>query len=396
VTVPFDHPPPAGLTESAAWRVASRTVVFVIGLLVLLWVVIQLRAVLVQVLLAVILAAGMAPLVDRLTLSEDAKRWRWRPPRALVVLVLYIILLALLSLLGMLVFPPLFREVEELARHTPEYAIELQAWLESAPSTYPWLPSDLAQTVAQQVRGLTGQLFGLISQALVVFRVALGVLSGTLNGIFTLILALYITADSRRILNYLLAFLPRARREQAERVASHIGLRLGGWVRGQLLLSAIIGLLTLVGLSVIGVRYAVLLALIAAIGEAVPMVGPIFSAIPAVIIAFTHSPQQGFMTLGLYVLIQQLENNLIVPKVMGRAVELHALAVMLALLAGSELMGVTGAILSVPVTAALSVVVDELRRERLEHESAAPVARGGGLGEGITHPDATPEPSRPS
>ncbi len=366
--------------EGAAWRVAAKAVLFVFAILFLVWILIQLRPVVVQVLLAVIIAAGMSPLVDQLTTSPEAQRWRWRPPRALVVLLVYVVLIGLISLVGAVVLPPLFHEVEELARRTPEYAADFQAWVETAPARYPWLPSDLSTTLAQQLRGLTSQVIGLVSQALVVFRVALGVLSGTLNGIFTLILALYITADSRRILDYLLAFVPRDRRGQAEKVASSIGLRLGGWVRGQLLLSAIIGVMTLIGLSLIGVRYSVLLALVAAIGEAVPMVGPIFSAVPAVIIAFTQSPQQGFLTLGLYVLIQQLENNLVVPKVMGRAVELHALAVMLALLAGSELMGITGAILSVPVTAAISVIVDEIRRERLRNEEIQ--TRGQDVGEG--------------
>jgi predicted PurR-regulated permease PerM len=196
--------------------------------------------------------------------------------------------------------------------------------------------------------------------------------SGTLDAIFALIVALYLTVDNRRILAYLVGFLPTDRRVQAQEVAGRIGVRFGGWVRGQLLLSAIVGLVILAGLSVIGVRYAFLLALLAAIGEAIPLVGPVFSAVPAVVIAFTQSPVQGFLTLALYVVVQQLENHLIVPRVMGRAVELHPLAVILALLTGGELLGVTGAILSVPVAAAISVIVDEARRERLEPAAEPP------------------------
>lgn len=358
------------MNEAAAWRVTSRTVVLVLGLLFLVWLVVQLSAVVVQVLLAVILAAGMSPLVDRFTVSTKVRHWGWRPPRALVVALLYLVLIALLVGIGMLVIPPLARELRDLATRAPIYAASIQSWLDTLPIRYPFLPEfNLNESLGQQVRGAASQLTGLLSQALVLLRLALGLVGGTLNGIFILILALYITADSDRILRYLIAFLPTDRQVQAERVASHIGQRLGGWVRGQMLLSAIIGGMTLVGLSLIGVPYAVLLALIAALGEAVPMIGPIVSAVPAVIIAFIYSPVQGLLTLGLYILIQQLENNLVVPKVMGRAVALHPLVVMLALLAGSQLMGVTGAILSVPVTAALSVVVDEMRRERLERQA---------------------------
>ncbi len=137
--------------------------------------------------------------------------------------------------------------------------------------------------------------------------------------------------------------------------------------------------MTFVGLSLIGVNYAVLLALIAAVGEAIPLIGPIISAVPAVIVAFFEFPLQGFLTLGLYILIQQLENNLIVPKVMERAVALHPLAVMVALLAGAELLGVTGAILSVPVAAAFSVVVQEARRlQRRRDQRKAGLLEPGG------------------
>jgi predicted PurR-regulated permease PerM len=130
----------------------------------------------------------------------------------------------------------------------------------------------------------------------------------------------------------------------------------------------------------------VLLALIAAVGEAVPMVGPIFSAIPAVIIAFFQSPLQGFLAIGLYIIVQQLENNLVVPKVMERAVSLHPLAVMVALLAGGELLGVTGAILSVPVTAALAVVIHEVRRER---EAGYESDLGPGTDQSKQHPETS-------
>jgi predicted PurR-regulated permease PerM len=369
--MPDRGPARDGLTEAAAWRVVTRGVLLVFSLLLGVWLAVQLRSVVVQVLLAIILSAGMAPLVDRCSAAEPVGPWRWRPPRALVVLALYLALIVLIIVIGLLAVPPLAAEIEDLAGGLPNYVADFQAWLGALPSRYPFLPVDLNQVLGAQLQAAATELVGLLGRALVVVRLALGVLGGALNAIFVLILALYITADSRRILDYLVAFLPEDRQEQAQRVAGHIGRRLGGWVRGQILLSAIIGAMTLVGLSLIGVRYAVLLALIAAVGEAIPMIGPIISAVPGVALAFFQSPLQGFLTLALYVLVQQLENNLVVPRVMSRAVSLHPLAVMLALLAGGELMGVTGAILSVPVTAALSVIVDEARRERLARRDSA-------------------------
>jgi predicted PurR-regulated permease PerM len=283
-----------------------------------------------------------------------------------VVVLLYALLLAVLVVLGALIVPPTIQQIEDLVRNLPNYAAAFQEWVASLPQRYPFIPPGLADGLPEQLRGGASQLAGFLSQALVVFRLLLGVLGGALNFIFILFLALYLTSDADRVVRYFVSWMPPQRRDQAYDVAGRMGEKLGGWVRGQIMLSAIIGAITLAGLLAIGVPYAVLLALVAALGEAVPMVGPIFSAVPAVIVAFFQSPLQGLLTLGLYVLVQQIENAVVVPKVMERAVALHPLAVMLALLIGGELYGVMGAILSVPVTAALSVVASEVKRERDE------------------------------
>ena len=369
----------SGLNEAAAWRIASRSVLFVFALLFLVWLAVQLQSVLVQVLLAVIVAAGMTPLVDRAARPYRLFGGRFgtlAPPRAAVVLAVYLVLIAAIVHIGSVVIPPVVDDTEGLVRSIPSYVDDVEEWVLALPQRYPFLPTfgeaDLASGLVAQIQGfvsqLGSQLSGLLGQTLTLLRFLVGFLSGALNGIFVLVLALYITQDSERILRYLVAFMPQDRQDQVLQTAGRIGDRLGGWVRGQIALSAIIGTLTFIGLSLIGVRYAVLLALIAAVGEAIPLIGPIISAVPAVIVASFQSPLQGLLTLGLYILVQQLENNLIVPKVMERAVALHPLAVMLALLAGSELMGISGAILSVPVAAALSVLVREVRLERRERE----------------------------
>ncbi len=368
--VPKEEARPGGsvVSEGVLWRVTTRTVLFTIGTLLTLYLLYMLRAVVVQLLLAVIVSAGITPIVDRLAPAIDpgaaSGTRRRQAPRALVVVFIYAALIALLVLLGAVIIPPAILQVEDLARNLPSYATRVQEWTEGLPSRYPFLPAGVVEGLPDQLRGSVAQLSGVLTQALVVFQFLLGFLGGALNFIFILFLALYLTSDADRIRRYFITFLPPDRRPQFALVTEHIGERLGGWVRGQITLSAIIGAITLVGLLLIGVPYAVLLSLVAALGEAVPMVGPIFSAVPAVIVAFFVSPFHGFLTLGLYVIVQQVENAVVVPKVMERAVSLHPLAVMMALLIGSELYGVTGAILSVPVAAAISVVVNEVRRER--------------------------------
>ena len=380
-TNPMD--PPTDLTtrasassvdESSLWRVAVRTVLFTIGALLTLYVLYLLRAVVVQVIMAVIISAGMTPLVDRLAPPDSADpagaKGRRLVPRPLAVLGVYASLIGMLVALGAVIIPPAATQVRDLGRAAPRYLEQFQSWVAGLSDRYPIIPPGLAESIPGQLQAGVGQLRGVLDQALVAVGLLLEALQGVLSFVFILFLALYITSDSARIRRYFLSFLAPERRRQAERVGDHIGDRLGGWVRGQIALSAIIGSITLAGLAVIGVPYAVLLALIAAVGEAVPMVGPIISAVPAVIVAFFVSPLHGFLTLGFYVLVQQVENAVVVPKVMERAVALHPLAVMLALLIGGELYGVSGAILSVPVAAAISVVVNEVRRERNEAREA--------------------------
>jgi predicted PurR-regulated permease PerM len=351
------------------------------GIIAGAWLFVQLQGVVIQVLLAVILAAGMTPIVDRLSQPQRLGfgNRTWTPPRAMVVLLLYLTLVLVITLVAAIAIPPAADDVEELVRRLPDYASRFQLWIEGLPERYAFLPAiNLSEGLIEQLRVGAAQFASVLGQALVVVRVALGVLTGALSSIFVLVLALYITGDATRLQRYFISWLPADRQAQAWGVSSHIGDRLGGWLRGQILLSGIIGSLTLVGLLAIGVPYPVLLAIIAALGEAVPMVGPIISAVPAVIVAFFQSPLQGLLTVGLYVLIQQLENNLVVPKVMERAVALHPLAVMLALLAGGQLLGVAGAILSVPVAAAVAVVIEEVRRERMHGGQPATPATADG------------------
>lgn len=354
------------MTESAAWRVVSRAILFTIAVLIGLWLLGQLTSVVVRIVLAVILAAGMKPLVDRLTHRELRRQGWWTPPRGLVVLLVYVVTIILVVTAGGLILQVVIVEIQNLINATPVYAPRLVTYVNDLLDLIPGGREMITDfDLASQMSGLVSRFFGVFSQALVVFQYALGLFSGLLDVLMILLLALYITTDGPMIGRYLRAFLPPDRHSQASRVTSRIFVRLGGWVSGQILLCVIIGVVSWVGLTLIGVPYAVVLALVAGIMEAVPNVGPIIAAVPAVIVAALYSPFKALLVIGLYLLIQQLENYVIVPRVMSKAVELHPLAVLLALMIGGELMGVLGAVLSVPVAAAISVIVDEIRAERL-------------------------------
>ncbi|HZS03160.1 MAG TPA: AI-2E family transporter, partial [Chloroflexota bacterium] len=296
-------------------------------------------------------------------------------PRGLAVLLIYLTLILLLVGLGVLVVPAMIDEVEQLALNAPQYSDLVLDRLRELREQYSFLPP-LDEQLAEQLRGLTGQIGLIAAQALTVARVALSIFSGLLNAVLVLILTLYFVVFGQTIRAYLLSFVPPGRRPRLVEMTDRMGRRMGGWLLGQIVLSMSIGVVSYVGLSVLGVRYAIFLAVVAAIGEAIPNFGPILSTIPAVLVALTQSPLLALATLALYFGIQQLENNLLVPKIMERAVELHPFATILALLVGVELMGVIGAILSVPVTAALAVALDEVRWARGAAESAPAQAAG--------------------
>jgi predicted PurR-regulated permease PerM len=353
------------MTESAVWRIVLRGVLLTFALIAVALLLGQLQAVLVQLALAILLAAAANPLVDGLSLSAVARRRRFRIARGVAALLVFLAGLLLLFAGGLVVVATVGPDLRALAISAPDYVVRAERLIEEAAAANP----DVAVRVSDALPSLQtafGGAVALLGQASRLLSVATGLVSGILYLVFTLILALYLTIDGDRIRRYAILFLPFDRHDQALKVTERIGERLGAWARGEALLATIIGVLTWIGALVLGLPYAGALALIAAVGELVPNLGPIIASVPLVVVGFLSSPTQGVLALVLAILIQQLENNLIVPRVMARAVDLHPVAVMLAILAGGELLGIPGALMAVPLVASLSVVVDEIQRERLE------------------------------
>jgi predicted PurR-regulated permease PerM len=232
-------------------------------------------------------------------------------------------------------------DTNQLATRLPTYARSLQVALDELVASNPELANRLSGALPS-LQDLLGGAVELAGQASRLLSVATGLFSGLLYLLFSLILALYLTIDGDRIRRYLIVFLPSDRQDQALLVTERIGVRLGAWARGEALLGLIIGSMTWLGATLLGLPYAAALALIAGFGELVPNLGPIIAAIPLIMVGLLVSPTHGLLALVLAVLIQQLENNLIVPRVMSRAVNLHPVVVMVAILSGNELLGIPG------------------------------------------------------
>jgi predicted PurR-regulated permease PerM len=215
-------------------------------------------------------------------------------------------------------------------------------------------PITLGEAVQRAPTGGSASAFGTI------FNTVRNVAGGIFGVITILLLTFYMLVESREIFSFFVRLFPRRQRARVAGVSNTVTQKVSAWLGGQLLLSSIIGVTSAIGLWAMGVPYFYVLALISAVGEMIPMVGPILAAIPAILVAATVSPSLAIGVAVFFIVQQQVENTILVPKIMGRQVGLSAVSVIVALGIGSQLLGVVGAILSVPTAAIVQVLFDEL------------------------------------
>jgi predicted PurR-regulated permease PerM len=199
------------------------------------------------------------------------------------------------------------------------------------------------------------------TQALGTVLGAVGAVLGGLFGLFTiLILTFYLLVEADSLRDTMLRLFPAHNRPRVAAAAADITLKVSAWLGGQLLLGAIIGVTSAIGLWLLGIPFFYVLALISAVGELIPVVGPILAAIPAIAVAATVSMEKVLFVIVFFVAQQQFENHVLVPKVMERQVGVTAVTVIVALLIGGSLLGIVGALLAVPTAAILQVILTEL------------------------------------
>jgi predicted PurR-regulated permease PerM len=357
--------------ELAASRVLYRGALFLVSFVILLLILRELTVVAMQFFAACIIAAAISPAVNAITTSRRPRRWRWRPPRALAVLFIYLVAGVALFFLGAFVVRGLVNDLALLTESLPSYTDAVATWLTDLFASMPMLAGvDVTQWVVQGLSTIVGWATGLAEGMLRLVGALMGLLGSLLNVIFILMMALYLTVDGLNMRDYLLVFVPKSRQEGVRHILTRVVQRLGQWVQGQLLLCLIVGGGAWLGLRIIGVPYASFLGLVWALAEFIPGVGPFISAIPTILLGFLVSPATGVMAALFSLVWSQAENNVITPKVLGDATEIHPLVVLVALLVGSELLGLAGALLAIPFAAVIGVLVDEIHQERLRSQLA--------------------------
>jgi predicted PurR-regulated permease PerM len=333
-------------------RLILWTISMVVLTGILLWCAYLVRNVLLLIYISAVLAIGFSPIVRLIQKQKMLPVGTQRLPRWLAILILYLGIIGTVTGIGFMVVPPLVEQARQLWSAAPAMLERGQAFLmEKGLLSAPIQWRDVVEQAP--VSGGTeavGTVFGAIA----------GVLGG-LFGLFTiLILTFYLLVESAGLHSTFLRLFPKRDRQRVADVSSEITVKVSAWLGGQLLLGTIIGVTSALGLWLLGVPYFYVLALLSAIGELIPVVGPLLAAIPAVAVASTVSLQTMLLVIAFFVVQQQVENHVLVPKVMERQVGISPVVVILALLIGGQLLGILGAILAVPTAAILQVVTSEL------------------------------------
>lgn len=397
---PFIRPPVAGEPTAFA-PVSPRVVLLVVAGLVLgllLW---MARDSVRPFIVGLLFVYLLDPLVRRLA----ARGIR----RSLAILIVYVTALAAFTGFLWVTVGPMIDELVRFIADFPALAEQLSAQLQKLYDLYSHLelPAALREWIDHIIAGIGsggGGGVGLDLSFLLPLVSGAGSLIGAVFAYLILpVFVFYLLKDRVALTASFDRSLPAAWRFDVWALIRSVERVFGQWVRGQLILGFAVGIFTYIGLMILSQtvdpvfgRYAILLSIIAGVLELVPIIGPIISAVPAVLLAATAGLVPVAAALALYLLVQQIENNLLVPKIQGDAVELHPAIVMAAIIIGGSLAGLLGAILALPVTAAGRDVVRYLFRRMSPDDPealAALVARLGPLPPGRMEPAAPPEPT---
>jgi predicted PurR-regulated permease PerM len=327
-------------------RLPWPMIVQVLGVAAAVWLFVATWQVWVLAFTALIIAAAILPAAR---VGE-----RWRVPRGLVVLAVYVVVAGVFTLMGRLLWPALSEQWTQFMDQLPKLVENVRGWLGNVDYWLGQWGASLPSPKADKVEGLAGILLGNA------MRLTTGAVGAVFELLAVLVVAAYLVIDSREVGHTLLALLPREHRATATRLAPAVLDRIGGYVRGQLVSSFFVGVLIAIVLSIIGVKYALLIGAVAAVLNVVPFVGATVATVLATLSALNDGVVRAAITVPVMVLCQTVEGKLFAPYFVGRATGLHALAVLIALLAGFRLGGLVGGLVAVPFLAGAWEVVRTL------------------------------------
>lgn len=317
------------------WRsiVASAAALAIaFGLVFIAWMILRPLAIL---LMSIILAETLEPVVTWLE-----KRMR----RSFAVLVTYLSVVFVLILLLLTLLPVILTQVGNLTEQVPESRDQVMSWIDEQG----WVSSD-------QISGyLEGQMGGggggLAS-------IPIAIVSGVVELALAVFLSIYWLIGKPGAKSLMLSMIPPHRRDEAEDIAAEVGSTIGGYIRGAVMTGAVIATIGFVGLTIIGIDYALPLAMIMFFGELVPVLGPMIAFTPVLLLAALDGVTTFLLAIGLYIALQLIESSFVYPQIMKHETSIPPLLVIFALFAGGSVGGIIGALVAIPLSGAIRVLI---------------------------------------
>jgi len=320
------------MKEKTYLEISSWFIVKALAVLVLFYLLFLIRDIIALFIIVLILTATFRPTVNKW------EKYIRRLPAVLALLAIAVVLVAFISYI---IIPPVIEQTKELFANIPYYLSKFS------------LLKNYSEEIKQNISSFSKEFTG----GVVSFTA--GVFGGVISFFTAVIMTVYLLLDKKGLTHFVNSIFPARQSESIITVGRKVADKVGNWFRGQMFLGVIIAIVDLIGLLIIGVPYALSLAIISGVLEIISTIGPMIAGIIAVLVAVADAPWKGLAVLILYVAVQQLENNILVPKIMQKAVGLSPVIIILAILIGAKLLGIVGAILAVPVAAAVSVLVNE-------------------------------------
>ena len=340
----IDHTPESAKTVTRI-EIPIRTILTVVMSILLIWVLVQVLGIVLQVFLAFLLATALLPLVKRLQNGGV--------PRGIATTIVFVGLVAVIAGFFGIIVPPMVDQGQNMVNNAPEYLHRFEGIIERYPSVN-------EQYQKLKDNGLGGEA-GSTSKAPAVpvnqvLQISAGVVGRVADTFFVLILTFYLMLEGERSWSFLSRYFTPRLRHRIRRSYPEITRVVSGYVVGQAINSITFGVFAFITLTVLGVPEALLLAVLAAVFDAVPIVGVPVATIPALLLALTVSWQTAVIVLIAYTVYQQFENYVMVPRIFGNTLQVSSLSILVGVLVGGQLLGVIGIILSLPITAAIPVL----------------------------------------
>lgn len=272
-------------------------------------------------------------------------------PRRLGILLIYVSIIAIVSLTFVLMVPAIVAQYNQLVATFPQYSESVVQFLRGV------VPVDI--NIVEYVKRFFQSIESSVLQATgTIFTKIFDVIAGIVALLVVFVVTFYMVAEEGAMKRAIRAVTPPKYHESIDELVARIQHKIGLWLRAQLILSVIIFLASFIGLSILQVDYALILAIFAGLTEFIPILGPIIGGVPAVFVAFNQAPMLAVFVALLYFLIQRLENDFLVPTVMRKTVGVNPLVSIIALLIGAKLAGIVGVLLAIPVVTILAVVLE--------------------------------------